>query len=127
VGDRYGLEEKRLRYVLKVEDDTLQLRLVRYMIEKNLSAERIRQIVEAGNIEAWLDGEETGRAQSFPEEESASERVAKRWPSLASQFSKADLALVADQWVKREKPEEVRKQVAVLRRLLEIVEQRFDD
>jgi hypothetical protein len=127
LADRYRLEEKRLRYVLKVEDETLQLRLVRYMIEKNLSAERIRQIVEAGNVESWLEGEEAGRAQLFSEEESASERVAKRWPSLASQFSKADLALVADQWVKREKPEEVRKQVAVLRRLLEIVEQRVDD
>ena len=56
-----------------------------------------------------------------------SERVANQWPGLARQFSKADLDFVADQWVKRQKPQDVRQQVAVLRRLLELVESRVKD
>ncbi len=125
LSDRYRLEEKRLRYVLKVEDESLQLLLVRTIIDHNLSAERVQRIVESGQLQILLTDEEVPNASDHDDE--ISERVASRWSSLARQFSKADLALVAEQWVRRQKPEEVRVQVAMLRRLLEIVESRVDD
>jgi len=126
LADRYRLEEKRLRYILKVEDEALQLQLLRLMIEQNLSAERVQQLVESRNLQAKLADDE---AHLEPEsyEETITERVASRWLTLARQFSKADLDMVADQWVRRQKPDELREQVAVLRRLLEIVEQHVED
>jgi len=124
LADRYRLEEKRLRYVLKVQDETLQLQLVRLIIDKGFSAEKVRQIVESGQVAQFLQGS-TG-ASDFGIQETASEKVANRWPGLVSQFSKADLEFVADQWVKRQKPDDVKRQVAALRRLLEIVEKRVD-
>jgi hypothetical protein len=124
LADRHRLEEKRLRYVLRVEDEALQLQLVRVMIEKDLSAERVQQIVESGHLAAFLEGE---NAQHERDEKSVSERVADRWAGLARQVSKADLTLVADQWIRRQTPEEVRQQVAALRRLLDMVERRVED
>ena len=52
--------------------------------------------------------------------------MANRWPALASQFSEANLELVADQWLKRQKPDAIRTQVAALRRLLEMVEREME-
>ena len=121
LADRHRLEEKRLRYVLKVEDEALQVQLVRFLVARDLSAERVRQLAESPNLAALLsDGPSRAGAEDFAE--TVSERVANRWPALARQFSQADLSLVADQWLKRQKPEDVRRQVAALRRLLEIVE-----
>jgi ParB-like chromosome segregation protein Spo0J len=122
LADRYRLEEKRLRYVLKVDDEALQVQLTRLIIEKNLSAERVQSLVDSGNLEALLNGESPDDRYDYGE--TISERVANRWPTLISQFSKADLTLVADQWVKRQKPDQVREQVAALRRLLDLVEKR---
>lgn len=121
LADRYRLEEKRLRYVLKVDDEALQVQLVRFMVARDLSAERVRQLVESGQLSAILSG---AAPPADEERASVSERVANRWPTLARQVTQADLTLVADQWVKRQKPDEVRQQIAALRRLLEIVEQR---
>ena len=122
LSDRYRLEEKRLRYVLKVQDESLQVKLVRLIVEKNLSADRIQNLVESGKLAQLLEHEQpTSKYDDFGE--TISERVANRWPGLAKQFSQADLSLVADQWIKRQKPEDVRAQVAVLRRLLDIVEE----
>jgi ParB-like chromosome segregation protein Spo0J len=126
LADRYRLEEKRLRYVLKVENEGLQALLVRAIIAQDLSAERIQRLVESGELETVLSGED--RPGSQPDDDNLiSERVASRWSSLARQFSKADLTLVAEQWVKRQKPEDVRAQVAMLKRLLEIVEKQVDE
>ncbi len=99
LADRCRLEEKRLRYVLKVEDEALQLQLVRLIVEKNLSAERVQQAVESGTLEAFLSDEGFGKSHAGSEE-TISERVATRWPSLASQVAKADPAIaVLDQQV----------------------------
>jgi hypothetical protein len=96
---------------------------VRLIVDKNLSAERLQYLVESGNLAALLASEQpVTRPIDFGE--TVSERVANRWPALAKQFSQADLILVADQWVKRQKPEEIRAQVAALRQLLDIVEKR---
>jgi ParB-like chromosome segregation protein Spo0J len=124
LADRCRLEEKRLRYVLKVEDEARQLQLVRLIVENNLSAERVQQVVESGTLEAFLRDEEFGKSHAGSEE-TISERVATRWPSLASQVAKADLTVVADQWIRRQRPEEVRAQLAALRRLIELVEKRL--
>jgi hypothetical protein len=121
LADRYRLEEKRLRYVLKVDDEALQVQLVRLIVTRNLSAERVRQLVESGQLPAILRG---AAPPTDEERATVSERVASRWPTLARQVTQADLSLVADQWVRRQKPDEVRQQIAALRRLLEIVEQR---
>lgn len=123
LADRHRLEEKRLRPVLKLRDDALQLQLVRLMVEKSLSADRVEKLVESGNVERLLRGEVPAR-DDFGE--TASERVANRWPALASQFSEVNLELVADQWLKRQKPDAIRTQVAVLRRLLEMVEREME-
>ena len=58
---------------------------------------------------------------------SAADRVADRWAGVANQVTKADLSKVADQWVRRQKPEALRQQISVLRKLLDIVEQRVED
>jgi hypothetical protein len=112
--------------VLKVEDEALQALLVRAIIDQDLSAERIQRLVESGELETMLSGQD--RPEIQPDDGILiSERVASRWSSLASQFSKADLTLVAERWVKRQKPEDVRAQVAMLKRLLEIVEKQVDE
>jgi ParB-like chromosome segregation protein Spo0J len=126
LADRYRLEEKRLRFVLKVDDESQQLMLARAMIEQNLSADRVQRLVESGKLQGFLETDNSPKVQA-DDDSLISERVANRWSSLASQFSKADLALVAEQWVKRQKPEDVRAQVAMLKRLLEIVEKQVDD
>jgi len=123
LADRHRLEEKRLRPVLRVGDEALQLQLVRLMVEKSLTADKVEKLVDSGNIERLLRGEVPAR-DDFGE--TASERVANRWPSLASQFSDANLELVADQWLKRQKPDAIRTQVAALRRLLEMVEREME-
>lgn len=127
LADRYRLEEKRLRYVLRETDETLQVRLVRAIVERNLSADRIQSVVESGKLSDFLDGIEASSESLEPDIGVVSERVASRWSSLAGQFSKADLSLVAEQWISRQKPEEVRAQIVMLRRLLAIVEERVDD
>lgn len=123
VADRHRLEEKRLRFVLKVADESQQVQLVNMIVDRNLSAERVQHIVEMGRLEAFLHEKEMpsgrGPRATFA---AVTERVATRWPRLASQVPQADLALVAEQWVRQQSPENVREQVAVLRRLLEIVE-----
>lgn len=125
LADRYRLEEKRLRYVVRVEDEALQVQLVRLMVEEGLSADRIKQIVESGDIESWLTGQaETRRSLA---QATATQRVLRRWPGLASQVSNADIILVAEQWIKQQKPEEIRRQVTALRKLLDIVEKRIKD
>ncbi len=123
LADRHRLEEKRLRPVLKLQDEALQIQLVRLMVEKSLSADKVEKLVESGNVERLLRGEVPAR-DDFGE--TASERVANRWPALASQFSEANLELVADQWLKRQKPDAIRTQVAALRRLLEMVEREME-
>lgn len=124
LADRYRLEEKRLRPVLKLRDEVLQLQLVRLMVEKDLTAEKVEKLVDSGNVERVLRGDLPARSEDFGE--TPSERVANRWPSLASQFSQANLELVADQWLKRQKPEAIRQQVAALRRLLDLVEREIE-
>ncbi len=126
LADRFRLEEKRLRPVLKVPDATLQVKLVRMIVEQNLTAERVQRLVESGELITALD-DGAVRREALPLNVTVSERVANQWPGLARQFSKADLDFVADQWVKRQKPQDVRQQVAVLRRLLELVESRVKD
>lgn len=126
LADRFRLEEKRLRPVLKVPDATLQVKLVRMIVEQNLTAERVQRLVESGELITALD-DGAARREALPLNVTVSERVANQWPGLARQFSKADLDFVADQWVKRQKPQDVRQQVAVLRRLLELVESRVKD
>lgn len=123
LADRHRLEERRLRPVLRLDDEALQLQLVRLMVEKSLSADKVEKLVESGSVERLLRGEVPAR-DDFGE--TASERVANRWPALASQFADANLELVADQWLKRQKPEAIRSQVAVLRRLLEMVEREIE-
>ena len=124
LADRYRIEEKRLRHVLKLEDDGLQLRLVQMIIDEGLSAERVQQLVESGEMTASHK-----RVTDVPavDEEARSARLATRWSTLASQFTNADLALVAEQWISRQRPEDVREQVAVLRHLLDIVERQVED
>lgn len=124
LADRHRLEEKRLRYVLKVSDEALQLKLARMIVEKDLSAERVRKLVESGDIVALL---EESKPATPPTPNTAAERVASRWPRLASQVSEADLTLVAEQWIKDQKPENVKQQVVTLRKLLEMVEKRVSD
>lgn len=124
IADRHRLEEKRLRFVLKVADEATQYKLVQWIVEQNLSAERIRRLVEMDNLTDMLSDT---KPKATPQPEAASERVANRWSKLASQMSDADLALVAAEWLKQEKPEHVKEQVAALRRLLEIVEQQVGD
>ena len=124
LADRHRLEEKRLRYVLKVSDESLQLKLVRMIVEKDLSAERVRKLVESGDVAAQL---EQAKPATSPTPNTTAERVASRWPRLASQVSEADLALVAEQWIKDQKPENVKQQVVTLRKLLEMVEKRVSD
>lgn len=126
LADRFRLEEKRLRPVLKVPDATLQVKLARMIVEQNLTAERVQRLVESGELITALD-DGAVRREALPLNVTVSERVANQWPGLARQFSKADLDFVADQWVKRQKPQDVRQQVAVLRRLLELVESRVKD
>jgi hypothetical protein len=126
LADRYRLEEKRLRYVLKVEDEALQLQLVRLIIDQNLSAERVQHLVESGKYRQLLQADEDAESP-LELEDDTSERLATRWTSLASRFSTADLDVIAEQWLKRQKPEDVRQQVAALRQLLEIVEKRVKD
>lgn len=123
LADRYRLEEKRLRYVLKVEDDALQLQLVRLIVEKGLSADRIQALVESGRYLALF---QANKESGNPVEGDAVGRLVARWGSLASQFSKADLDIVAEQWLKRQGPDELREQIAVLRQLLDIVEKRVE-
>ncbi|MCD4684828.1 MAG: ParB N-terminal domain-containing protein [Anaerolineae bacterium] len=124
LADRYRLEEKRLRFVLKVADEATQFKLAQMIVEQDLSAERVRRLVETDNLAALLS--ETKPKAASPGEVT-SERVANRWSKLASQMSEADLALVAEEWLKQEKPEQVKAQVAALRKLLEIVEQQVGD
>lgn len=126
MADRFRLEEKRLRPVLKVPDETLQVKLVRMIVEQNLTAERVQRLVESGELITALD-EGAVRRAAPPLNVSISERVANQWPGLARQVSQADLDFVADQWVKRQKPQEVRRQVAALRQLLDLVERRVRD
>lgn len=122
--DRYRLEEKHLRYVLKVEDESLQLRLVRLIIDRELSAEQVRRMVESGE---FLSQIEQTRAHSHSRQDTMSERVATRWSRLASQVSEADLAIVAERWIGSQRPDDVKHQIDTLRKLLEMVEKRIPD
>lgn len=122
LADRYRLEEKRLRYVLKVPDKTLQVELVRAIVEQDLSADRVQQLVESDQVAAFLHGGDSRPKSGSPGD--VSEKVAMRWPGLAKQLSRSDLSLVADEWVRRENPDDLREQVATLRELLDLVEGR---
>lgn len=124
LADRHRLEEKRLRHVLKLDDEALQIKLVRMIIDQHLSAERVRKMVESGAFDA--SGDDKGSTAEKAGKE-VSERVARRWPQWAEQFSKADVVQVAEQWLKLQKPEDVKQQVATLRKLLDIVEKRVSD
>jgi hypothetical protein len=126
LSDRHRLEEKRLRYVLKVQDEALQVQLVRMIVDRNLSAERVQRLVESGELTSVFAGYDWA-AERYSDEDILSERVANRWFSLARQVPQANLTVVADEWLRRQTPEEVRQQVAALRRLLEIVEERVQD
>jgi hypothetical protein len=126
LADRHRLEEKRLRYVLKVQDEALQVQLVRMIVDRNLSAERVQRLVESGELTSVFAGYDWA-AERYSDEDILSERVANRWFSLARQVPQANLTVVADEWLRRQTPEEVRQQVAALRRLLEIVEERVQD
>jgi len=123
LADRYRLEEKRLRYILKVKDPAEQLQFTRFVIENGLSADRIQQIVEADKVGAMLSERDEPRERD-DYEITPSERVANRWPAFVSQVPKVDVEFVADQWVRKQKPAEIREQVAALRRLLDAVERR---
>lgn len=123
LADRYRLEEKRLRYVLKVQDQALQVQLVRMIVERNLSAERVQRLVESGELNSLFAGYEWVSERDSGED-ILSERVANRWFSLAKQVPRANLKMVADEWLRRQTPEEIRQQVAALRRLLDMVEER---
>lgn len=124
LADRYRLEEKRLRYVLKVGDERLQLRLVEKIVAEDLSAERIMRLVESGHLEAVLAGETSG---DTTDRGLVSERIANRWSRLARQVAEADLEGIAEAWIRREPPENVRQQVEVLRRLIALVEEQISD
>ncbi|HVO69629.1 MAG TPA: ParB N-terminal domain-containing protein [Aggregatilineaceae bacterium] len=126
LADRHRLEEKRLRYVLKVQDEALQVQLVHMIVDRNLSAERVQRLVESGELTSLFAGYDWA-ADRYSDEDILSERVANRWFSLARQVPQADLMVVANEWLRRQTPEEVRQQVAALRRLLEIVERRVQD
>ena len=123
LADRYRLEERRLRPVLRLDDEAQQLQVVRLMVERSLSADKVEKLVDSGNVDRVLQGDAPA-PDNFGE--TASERVANRWPALASQVQDANLELVADQWLKRQKPEAIRNQVAALRRLLEMVEREME-
>ena len=111
--------------MLKVGSEALQLQLVRVMIDKDLPAERVQQLVESGDLRAFLESErQKPRAKK---KRSAADRVADRWTGVASQVTKADLTKVADQWVRRQKPEALRQQISALRKLLDMVEERVED
>lgn len=120
--DRYRLEEKRLRSVLKIEDESLQLRLVRMIIDRDLSAEQVQRLVESGDLLSQIEGTS---AHSHPRKDAMSERVATRWSRLASQVPEVDLTLVAERWIGSQRPENVKHQVDTLRKLLEMVEKRI--
>lgn len=122
--DRYRLEEKRLRYVLKIDDESQQLRLVRLIIDRELSTEQVRRLVESGELLPQI--ERTGE-HPHSREDIISERVATRWSRLASQVPEADLTLVAERWIDSHRPENVKNQIVVLRKLLELVEERIPD
>ena len=123
LADRYRLEERRLRPVLRLDDEAKQLQVVRLMVERSMSADKVEKLVDSGNVDRVLQGDAPA-PDNFGE--TASERVANRWPALASQVQDANLELVADQWLKRQKPEAIRNQVAALRRLLEMVEREME-
>ncbi len=124
MADRYRLEEKRLRYVLKVKDPALQVRLVRLMVEENLTGDQVKRLVESGQLEEVLSGMDVSKA--LPPKPSPP-RVARRWMRLVDQVSELDLEEVADEWLKRAEPEAVRQQLATLRSLVELVEKRVAD
>ena len=124
LADRHRIEEKKLRFVLKLDDQAAQVQIVRTMIEQSWSAERVRQAVESGGVKA---GSDAAARSTPPAKPSPSDQVASRWPNLAKQVSKADLNRVAEQWIARQPPEDVREQMAALRRLLEIVEEEVDE
>jgi len=124
LADRYRLEEKRLRYVLKVRDEAQQIELVHAVIDQNLSAERIQQIVESGRLEDFLAG---ARLSPAREKKTPTEQLADRWAGVAGQVTRADLNQVAKRWLRTQTTDEVRVQVAALYALLDIVEKYLDD
>lgn len=124
LADRYRLEEKRLRYVLKVADEGQQLKLVRRIVAEDLSSDRVRRLVESGRLEEDLDDRSLRASVSS---ERASERIVSRWSRLASEVARADVVSLADEWVRRERPEDLRQQIDVLRRFLTLVEERVPD
>jgi len=126
LADRYRLEEKRLRYVLKVQDEALQVQLVRMIVDRNLSAERVQRLVESGELTSWFT-QYGWAAERDSAEDILSERVASRWFTLARQVPRANLEMVVNEWLRRQTPDEVRQQVAVLRKLLDMVEERVGD
>jgi hypothetical protein len=112
--------------VLKVQDEALQVQLVRMIVERNLSAERVQRLVESGELTSLFAGYDWSSERDSGED-ILSERVANRWFSLAKQVPRADLKMVADEWLRRQTPEEIREQVAALRRLLDLVEERVQE
>jgi len=124
LADRHRLEEKRLRHVLKLDDESLQVKLVRMIVDEGLSAEQIRKLVEADVLsnqpgDSSSTSSETAKAQSA--------RVAKRWPRWVQQFSEADVDQVAEHWLKDQEPEIIKQQVTSLRKLLDAVEKQMSD
>src|SRR5690606_17539518 len=78
LADRYRLEERRLRPVLRLQDEAVQLQVVRLMVERGLSADKVEKLVESGNVERVLHGDAPSSQTEFGE--TVSERGANRSP-----------------------------------------------
>src|SRR5690606_205299 len=57
LADRYRLEERRLRPVLRLDDEAQQLQVVRLMVERSLSADKVEKLVDSGNVDRVLQGD----------------------------------------------------------------------
>lgn len=125
LADRYRLEEKRLRYVLKLEDENQQLQLVRAMITDDLSSEQVQVLVESIDLQPALNSKLSG-SENPGKKQDTTARIVNRWSALAKQIPSADLNLVAERWIEHQSSNDVLEQVAALRRLLDIVEKQVD-
>ncbi len=125
LADRHRVEEKRLRHLLKVEDPAAQLQLVRDIVDKDLSAEQVKRLVERGEY-LKPDQKKSASASKQAQREAVSKSVFSRWSRLVRDVPNADPALVVEQWLQSENPENIRKQVDILRKLLDIAQERID-
>ncbi|NDJ75107.1 MAG: ParB N-terminal domain-containing protein [Chloroflexi bacterium] len=124
LADRHRVEEKRLRYLLKIQDDALQLQAMKAIVASDLSAERIQQIVERGEFDEFVEGASSGVPVS--RRPAGPDRLVNNWSRLVRDVPKTDLDQVVDQWLLDEKPDDIRKQLSTLRKLLDLVEKRIE-